>query len=493
MDVTGPRRDLVLAITRVLFGETAYTVVDAIIDYGPCPIGFIQQRTNISEENIQTILLAMYVHGCINIEGKGKRALISLSTLPLLVLSAPSIVVDEIKIKTGSQQLADVMRAFISQGLCATNDIGQYIDDIEPENVPKLVKNLFDMGFLSRKITNYFSFNSYDVRSVERRIANLNLMSRKSVSSQPRITPPVINPVIQFEESDDDVFTVNWAYVAEFLRERYIVNYVGKLFSKEHARLATKILLRGNCLSYNSYRIMSGHKDDQLKNELIGYPRIDTEAIIYDSDELSQNLDKLDDAQKDVERLAQLRAPCVGLLLGEGKDAQVRVPMCVRAIQVAYATSYAEHSLCQMHGRVFAALQNLEVADTRQLENAAVVSDMEARRAVYGLMREGLVLTQAIPKQNDAMIAQTIFAYRYDEEGAVREYAKAVGRTALNLWDRLEGTILEAEANGAEAEETEAGISEYYEKRTRDYAKWIAGFQATYIEQLRVLILLTEM
>ena len=494
----GLKRTLALNLVEILFGTTAREIAQCINDYGPVQLGFINFRTGIKITDIQTICMAFYTHGVVNINGEGKRATFSFSPLPLFLLACPSILLDEVRAKYNRQDLLDVLQVYMREGICSKIYGAQYLppsdDPIDFETVTDELKQL---GFLHRGIRSYSSFTSQEVFNLERKYNNLQLNKKRTVaasasapdlaskskgrSQQVQVQPQSIASVIQ----ETDAFCVNWDYVVQFLRGRYIVNFVIKVFGEEYTDLIENLISKSNsCCDYTAFRNISKNSDDQLRMGAFPYPRY-TAPDIY-----RQCANQNTDSAQFFSYLEALSNDVLGLIQmsPDGSAYDIKVPNCIRQIQKMYANSFAESTISPMHGRVLETLQDLEVADTRQLEDEAIVSDKEARCAMYNLYRFGLTQIQAIPKGNDRMIGQMVFVWRYNEDSVIAETANNIGRVALNLWDKITSCIEESDqVANADSLDREATIMRSQEDKN------LSGFHSYFIDQMRVYILLTEM
>lgn len=504
MSASGLKRDLVLMIVEVLFGKTARVVAEAINDYGPCPLGFISSRTNISVTDVQTVCLAMHVHGVINIKGEGKRANLTLVTLPLFILAAPSILLEEIRTAYAKQELLDVLYIYLLQGVCTVEQGAKYFIQNESKSVTDIqmnsdssatsiyekfeqtTKELFNLGFLCKGIRSYHPFTSQDVFSLERRITNLQLnQKRVSKAQQQREEEALVNQPKQqqvIEEIPTDAFSVDWSVCAQFIRARYIINFVNKCFGPDYAYIIDKILSNAHCCNYVHYRKMAEHPDEQLRNEGMPYSR-------FSSTDIYRNFS---DMPADVffERLERLCNPILGLIT-TGEDHAVhdlKVPNCIRKIQLMYANSFVETVLGPTEGRIFETLQDLEIADTRQLEDEAIVSDKDARCAMYNLSRLGLTQIQAIPKTPDRILKEMYFVWRFNEDSVIQECANNIGKVTMNMWDKIMACIEEADqVEHADSLDKTASMQKSQEDKN------LSGYHSYFIDQMRVYVLLSEM
>jgi len=485
MNISGNKRRLVLDIVRILFGEPAEKFSSALISYGPCPLGFIQFRTQMSLIDLKTIALAMYAHGIINIKGEGSRALLSLSTFPLFVLSAPSLLLDEIRIIYNRQDFVDVLDVYIREGVVAIGTGSQFLPPaIEAaEDVFRgCTDELFKLGFLARGIMQYNSFSSADVRSLERRISNLQLIKKRGANNPKNHISSQSMPVLSNPEVDGDTYCIDWNRIAQFLRSRYVVSYVGKTIGKDFIPLVEQIVISSKCGNYSHLCRMSDHADDQLRGEQCSLTHFSTQ-------EVSRVFNTLP-AAVFLERIDALSSPWLGFLnIGsDGSSYEVRVPNVIRLLQHMYIDSFAESNFTAMHRRVFSALQSLQVADTRQLEESALVSDKDARCAMYDLCRLGMVSLQAIPKTSEKNIAQSFFVWRYDEESAINAYANIVADNARRILSKIEEyTIMAESLQNVDANDATATL-------TKDKcAKYLSGFHGYFLEIMKVYVLFSEM
>ncbi|EAX92375.1 hypothetical protein TVAG_156540 [Trichomonas vaginalis G3] len=508
MSASGLKRDLVLMIVEVLFGSTARTVAEAINDYGPCPLGFISSRTNISVSDVQTVCLAMYVHGVVNIHGEGKRATLTLATLPLFILAAPSILLEEIRTAYAKQELLDVLYIYLLQGICTVEQGAKYFHQNETrtanefqgtdesnsvnsfEKFDEVTKELFNLGFLCRGIRSYHPFTSQDVISLERRINNLQLNQKRVTKAQQQKEEEAMavqnRTLPQQEEIPTDAYSVDWNACAQFIRARYIINYVNKAFGPDYGIIIDKVVTNAHCCNYVHFRKMAEHSDDQLRNEGLPYSRLSGTDIYRQFSDIP--------ATVFFERLDKLSNPSTKSIFGlltsaeDGTVYDFKVHNCIRKIQLMYVNSFAETALCPMHGRIFETLQDLEIADTRQLEDEAIVSDKEARCAMYNLCRMGLTQIQAIPKTADRMLKEMYFVWKYNEDSVIAEAANNIGKVALNMWDKITSCIEEADhVAHADSLDKTATMAKSQEDKN------LAGFHSYFIDQMRLYVLLAEM
>ena len=492
MSCDGIKRHLALAIVDVLFGHTAKDIAQCINDYGPANLGFIHFRTKIPITDIQTICMAFYTHGVVNINGEGKRATFSFSPLPLFILGAPSLLLDEIRNKYNRPDIIDVLQVYMREGICDKAYGAQYLPPSDhPIDFEEVTEELKQMGFLYRGVKSYYSFTSQEVFNLERKCLNLQLNKKRTVAASKEETTRSKAPTTQAETTaapiiqTTDSYAINWDFVAQFLRGRYIVNFVSKVFGEEYTSIIDNLISKSNgCCDYTAFRNISKNSDDQLRVGQFPYPRFTP----HDIHRLCS--DQTKDVTLFFNQLDALSNNILGLITssGDGSSYDIRVPNSIRQIQKMYANSFAESTLTPMHGRVLETLQDLEIADTRQLEDEAIVSDKEARCAMYNLYRLGLTQIQAIPKGNDRMIGQMLYVWRYNEDSVILETANNIGRVAMNLWDKITCCIEESDQVAhADSLDREATIMRSQED------KILSGFHSYFIDQMRVYLLLTEM
>ena len=491
MSCDGIKRELALNIVDVLFGHTAKEVATCINDYGPATLAFINFHTKISVSDIQTICIALYTHGVVSITNEGKKATFSFCSFPLFILATPSLLLDEIRAKYVRQDLVNVLQVYLREGIC-TKEMGE--QEMPPSEVAidfsKVTDDLFEYGFLIKGLKCYVPFTSQQVFNLERRILNLQLNKKTRASSKDDDSSSKKNrkqqaqaaPVI---DEGTDAYSINWNYCIQFLRGRQIVNFVHKIFGEDYSKIIEIIVSSRSCCDYSAFKSISEHNDETLRNSGKVSGSIISSEEIYSAMTTNEGLS----ANVFFERLYKLADPILNLITIDGEGyLNINIPHCIRQIQKMNTVSFADSQLCGMHARVLSTLQDLEIADTRQLEDEAIVSDKEARCAMYNLYRLGLTQIQAIPKGADHMIGNMLFVWRYNDDTSIAETGNHIGRVALNMWDKITACIEDSDSVAdADSLDKEASITKSQEEKN------LSGFHSYFINQMRTYILFVEM
>ena len=486
MDISGIKKSLCIDITKILFGEIPSKFVESLITYGPCPLNFIHYQTKIPLTDLKTISLSMYSHGVLNIKGEGEKALISLSTFPLFILIAPYVFLDEVRSLYNKQEFIDVLEIYLLEGIISIESGYKYLSseiEFPEEFFINITNELYKIGFLARSIKPYNSFSSSDVRSLKTRINNLQLIKKRSSnSSKNSNSQPIQNIINNQNEYDENIYCIDWEKVSQFLRSRFIVSYINKMLGKEFIPIVEQIIISSKCGNYSHLYRMHDHLDEVLRNEQIVLTQFSTQELSRSFNSLPSNVF--------LERIDVLSSNWLGFLsiASDGSSYEVQVPNVIRLLQLSYMNSFVEKEHSHVHRRIFTTLQNLKVADTRQLEDAALVSGKDSRISMYFLCKIGFAQLQGIPKTNDKNISQTIFVWRFDEEAAIKSYCNILGENARRMLSKINEYINLSESfENVDINDSTATITK--EKCSR----FSSGFHAYFSEIMKTFILFSEM
>lgn len=498
----GIRERLALDAIELLFGKTARQLSESLVEYAPCPLHAAAEFAGIPISDAKTVALAMYVHGIISIVQDSKRQFVSLNTLPALILSAPAILLDHVEaayhneakyvtkalmyvLKNGIVEEA-VMEAKVARLREKTDDERELGDD-----TLKILQRLLEDGLLVRRIIDFSSFTTVDVRNVERRAMNLCLTTKKktkSASTDESIDRSALEPRVGIEPINDvQSFTINWSGVANFLRGRFVCQLAASVLGQEFVPLVEKILACTKACDYSVYKRLAQRSDEGLMGSLMPNPRLDVMTLFAQGARGSGREDMF--CALDKINASQMRL----LVSGDGSFWTVSVPEAIKSLQMQYIEMYCEQTLSPYHRRCFNHMRTLKVAETHQIEAGALLSEKDARSSLYNLARLGFIQVQMIPRTSvDRMInPRSIFVWRYDEAAAIEAYTTIIGEHARKLLAKVASLNEEYEANDT-PENVEAGnmsAARINEKKE----KFLCGFNVLYVDALRVFILFSEM
>ena len=500
--LNGIRERLALEAIELLFGKTARRLSESLVEYAPCPLHAAADFAGIPIADAKTVALAMYVHGIISIVQDSKHQFVSLNTLPALILSAPAILLDHVEaayhneakyvtkalmyvLKNGIVEEA-VMEAKVARLREKTDDERELGDD-----TLKILQRLLEDGLLVRRVIDFSSFTTVDVRNVERRAMNLCLTTKKktkSASTDEAIDRSALEPRVGIEPINDvQSFTMNWNGVANFLRGRFVCQLATSVLGQEFVPLVEKILACTKACDYSVYRRLAQRADEGLMGSLMPNPRLDVMTLFAQGAKSSGREDMF--CALDKINASQMRL----LVSGDGSFWTVSVPEAIKSLQMQYIEMYCEQTLSPYHRRCFNHMRALKVAETHQIEAGALLSEKDARSSLYNLARLGFIQVQMIPRTSvDRMInPRSIFVWRYDEAAAIEAYTTIIGEHARKLLAKVASLNEEYEANDT-PENVEAGnmsAARINEKKE----KFLCGFNVLYVDALRVFILFSEM
>jgi hypothetical protein len=467
MSIVGVKQRLLLEVIRLLFGPMAEKVASAIIDYSPCPLRLISDVTQLSLPDTKTVALSMYIHGVISLIQDGPTQSLSLNSLPVFILSCPSLLLDQIHSFYSSPHFVTSFQNVLFHGI---------IEDVPPRS--KSSDNPFERlltdGLLMRRIVDFSTFSTDDVFSVERKSANavrLSELRRRKEIPKSGIDPVSGQKVIAAVGATQTL-TVDWNGVATFLRSRYVLQSTQSILGSTFVPLLQAILTLTKASDYSGFR--GGFPADSPV-----FQSLDLMTVYScESDLLFNQLDIICASQISI------------LKSGTGLAWQVTVPQAIRSLQIQYLEMFTEQSLSPYHRRCFNHLRSLSVGDTHQIEIGALLSEKDARSSMYGLCRLGIVQMQSIPRNSgDRMIGpRTIFVWRYDENAAIEAYRTMIGEHARKVLARL--NVLNEELERSEGAEVTSKTAAKLQERKE---KQLVALNACYVDALRVFILFAEM
>lgn len=505
MNISILRRDFCLSLVKSIFGDASSNLISLIIDYGPCSLHFLAARSPISDSDIRAILLSLYMHGVVVIE----RNNISFSPFPLFILSSPSILLNEIRnvyskhIQTDSTQKIDgvilekVLNVILHEGVIHISCIGRYIDEnvLGDYDIDFIVKFLFDEGFLSNSLSNYQSFNSMNVRNLQRRKEN-ETASKRGKSETKSYFRETHEKVAKYNP-DYKVFCINWNHVVKFIRARFIYNFIkscmrnNEKFTLKCEDLAWFLITKncGNSCDYVPYRNFRGlSPDDPALKEFENIQHF------FDLKQAQRNFEDIDYTEfYDVFEI--LQCPFLGLFT---HDNLITAPECIKNIQIAYIQSHIEnrnvafnpgqHNSSRrtnlLKGRIFSALRELKYADTQKIESEALVSDVHAKSTLYNLYKHGFAHAAIISEDKKRNIED--MRWVYDEEAVITEYSELTAKTAWCIWDLVQSKLEKLDSFKDDID----SILVQEKRRIRSILEF---YQSRYSELIKTHILFTEM
>jgi hypothetical protein len=435
MPIAGVKQRLLCDVIRMLFGTTAARICEVLTEHAPCQLGFICASTGVAVNDVRTVALAMYVHGVVSIVQDGSKSSLILNSLPALVLSAPSILLDEIQHVYSAPSFVNVVHRILLNGII---EIPPPTDKASrmarPKDTPEFVAaagRLFDDGLLMRRIVDFSSFSTDDVWSVERRCANLHLIRKCPGGSSAASSDEPAGPAAVAVEGGYTL-SINWNGVATFLRCRFLVQSARSLLGESFVDLVQAILSITNAADYAPHRRLSQEPDDRMRGRSVPQPSIEVLKLLevcgMDRNDIFPKLDTLAGSS-----VSLLRS-------GDGSYWFVTAPQAVRALQMQYIEVFAEGSLSPYHRRCLNQLHALKVAESHQIEVGALLSEKDARTSMYGLFRIGLVHMQSMPRlpgERSGIGPKTIVVWRYDETAAVEAYRTIIGEHARRFLARI--------------------------------------------------------
>lgn len=503
MSLGGVKQRLLNEIISLYFGEPSETVAEIIERCGPCPIGLVAQMSNFPLADVKTIVLSLYSHGVVSISREGSQTLLTVNSLPSYVLSAPSVLLEQIEEQFQNPNFCESVRLVLLNGIVEfipsktdknkrkkAKPISPLIE--LPDDFENCVEVLIEAGIFNRRIVECESFTTTDVFSFERRIENLNLIKKKTVSSPSTADLSKISDesaLVTITSENPYSITINWNGVASFLRARYICNFsqIIRNADNESMQVIEGIIETTKCSDYTTYKNSMMKDDDSVRTDIFGYPRLEytqlashlTNDKITQSDTLFAILDAITDSQMN--------------FLKSGVDGSywdVTTPRCIRSFQLHHIEMFLEQNLSKYHRRCFNEMRELKVADTSQIEKSALLSEQDARNSLYELCRRGFVQMQGIPKNaSDKMINQrSIFVFRYDEEAAIEAYRLIIGEHSRRLLNKISELHKEFEQN----QQMELG-NMTAAKANEKKEKQLCCFSAQYANAMKTFILFAEM
>lgn len=501
MSIGGVKQRLLNEIISFLFGEPAAIVAEAIERCGPCPIGLVAQVTNFPLEDAKTVALSMYLHGVVNITREGSQTFLSISSLPAFILSAPSILIDQIEEQYQKPSYCEILKLILFHGIIEytppNNDkskkkkvkaISPQID--LPDGFQETVDELIEIGILSRRVVECESFSTCDVFSLMRRIENLNLSKKRTNnanSTQDLGTNRPSESAKSMKITDNTYsLTINWNGVASFLRGRYLVQFsqtLPNLNGTKYMKLIECIIGLSHCGDYTNFQRMMSKDDDNIRTDVVSYPHLEYSSLsrVYtpsQDDDLFTLLDTISESQMNF------------MCSRDGTYWELTTPKSIRAFQIQHIESFLKQDFSAYHCQCFNSLRKLGVADTHQIEGDALLSEKDARSTMYALCRFGFAQMQSIPRSSaDKMInPKSIFAFRYDEEAAIEGYRFIIGEHARRYLSKISELHKEYEQN----EQMEAG-NMTAAKANEKKEKHLYYFNASYSKALSAFILFAEM
>ena len=134
MTFNGIKKRVAIDIINTLFGEPAAQIGEFLIDYGPCPLGFIIDRTGFSSQMIKSILLSFYTHGIINIKTERGFTQFSLNTFPIFILSNPSLLLEAIYKQYSKGDYVSIMAKVLEEGISLFRESSTEFSDFNEAN-----------------------------------------------------------------------------------------------------------------------------------------------------------------------------------------------------------------------------------------------------------------------------------------------------------------------------------------------------------------------
>ena len=491
MSLAGVKQRLVIDIIRMLFGEPASVIADAISEFGPCPLGFISKVTKIPLVDTKTIVLSLYIHGIVTVNQDGGRQYITINSLPALILSAPSILLDQIDAVYKKPEYNDVLKTVLLNGIIEIIPPNEpkskkkniHFTPIQVNATPEFIEasnQLFKNGLLMRRVVDSATFNTNDVFSLHRRIENINLSKKKTTVT---IDPNASKAKVSAPLEQSYTLTINWGAICSFLRGRYIVQLSQSIFKSNYTELIEGILDVTNAADYSQFQRSMRKNDDELRGEVVGVPRLEYQRLmaVISVDKREQLFDDLD----------EIAASQLYLLKpGDGSYWDVTVAKSIRNAQMQYIEAFLEQSISPYHRRCFNYLRSLGVVDTHQVETGALLSEKDARSSMFTLARLGFAQMQMIPRNNSDKTINTksIFVWRYDESAVIEAYTTIIGEHARRFLSKIMSLHEEYEAN-----EQAAVGNLTATKANEKKEKYLCCFNVAFIDALRVFILFSEM
>lgn len=498
MSIGGVKQRLLNEIISLLFGEPAAIIAEAIERCGPCPLGLVAQITKFPLEDAKTLALSMYLHGVVNVTREGHQTYLSISSLPAYILSAPSILIDQIEEQFPKKPLYNEILKLI-----LFNGIIEYIPSNEkskkkktkafspqinlPDGFQEAAEELIELGFLSRRNVECESFSTADVFSLKRRIENINLQKKRSNANTTSDTKQSSawerEKTVKATETVYSL-TINWNGVATFLRGRYIVQFTQAVFNQvpKYTKLVESIISISRCADYTTYQRIMAKDDDSIKSDVVQFPRLEYNTLSSKytpnpEDDLFNLLDQITDS------------PMKFLNPGDGSFWDLTTYKAIRAFQIHHIERFLEQNYTPYHRSCFNALRETKVVDTHQIETDALESEKDARSTMYALCRLGFSQMQGIPRSStDKMInPKSIFVFRYDEEAAIEAYRLIIGEHARRCLARITELHKEYEQN----EQMEAGNTTAA-KANEKKEKHLCCFNAAYSDAMSVFLLFAE-
>jgi hypothetical protein len=426
----------------------------------------------------------MYVHGVISIIQEGPKQFISLNSLPPLILSAPSILLDLVgETFHRPHQCVSVLNDILLHGIIEIGAKTRKSKD--SDTFIETVEQLRSRGLLINRIVDFSSFSTNDVFNVERRISNLQLVRKRIQKEDSTIQSPTESksppPSTSIKTS---CVTIDWNGVATFLRDRFVIEASDSFFGPNYTQLITSLLNDSRGSDYSTHRNMSNCSEEELRDLSLSFPSITVENLINAASDGSHQKsvrDKLDSICHSP--LAILREKELGA------SYEITVPFALRSLQLHYIEMFCEQTLSPYHRRCFNRIRSLKVAEARQIEMGALLSEKDARSSMYSLCKLGFVQMQSIPRSaTDRMVsARSLFVWRYVEEAALEAYCGIIGEHARRFLARIQALNEECEANERKLSGDRTAVK-MNEKRERQ----LCGFNAGYAEALRIFLLFSE-
>ncbi|KAH0793535.1 DNA-directed RNA polymerase III subunit rpc3 [Histomonas meleagridis] len=491
MSLAGAKHRLIIDVIKMLFGEPASIIASSISEFGPCPLGFISKVTKIPLVDTKTIILSLYVHGIVTVSQDGPRQYISINSLPALILSAPSILLEQIDAVYKKPEYNDVVKTVLLNGIIEiipneelrSRKNRHHLTPIQINATPEFIEasnELFKRGLLMRRVIESSTFNTDDVFSLHRRIENINLSKKKTT---PTVDPNASGASVSAPLEQAYTLTLNWGSVCSFLRGRYIVQLSQSIFKNNHTELVEGILDVTNASDYSQFQRSMKKNDDDLRGEIVGVPRLEYQRLmaVISVDKREQLFDDLD----------EIAASQLYLLKpGDGSYWDVTTAKSIRNAQLLYVEAFLEQCISPYHRRCFNYLRSLGVADTHQVETGALLSEKDARSSMFTLARLGFAQMQMVPRNSaDKTInTKSIFVWRYDESAVIKAYTTIIGEHARKFLAKIMALHEEYEAN-----EQAAVGNLTATKANEKKEKYLCCYNVAYIDALRVFILFSEM
>ena len=490
MSLGGVKQRLLIDIINLLFGEPAAILAESIAAYGPCPLGLAAQMCHFPIDDAKTVALSMYSHGVLNISSGGRQQQVSLSTLPAYILSAPSILLDQVMEQFGSQALYDALRLIMFHGIVEF-DSGKKKKNIKPTSIDypdgfkEATDKLIEMGLLIRRPVECESFSTGDVFSLGRRIDNISISKKRTANQAPQTNEINDTTAEKMLISNDSVhsLTINWNGVATYLRGRYIVQFSQVVLKGDFTKLLEIIVNETKCADYALYQRMMNREDDALRNEVIPYSRLEYTQVSqqYKSNQNEDLFKLLDD----------ISSSQMGLLKnGDGTFWDVTTPKCIRDFQIHHIEMYLEQNFSPFYRRCFNQLRSFVVANKQQIQDNALLSEKDAGNSLFSLCKLGFAQMQSLPRSatDRSINEKSNFAFRYDEEAAIEAYRLIIGEHARRFLSKITQLHKEYEQN----EQMEVGNMTAV-KTNEKKEKHLCCFNASYIDAMKVFILFAEM